>query len=69
MKVIKATPYFNGEVIQVVAESCRGRRYDCIANRHGAIKRTFRQEASPEPDKYEYWIYVPVPPGLRAARA
>jgi hypothetical protein len=62
MKIVQVTPYSNGEVIQVIAESRRGRRYECITNRRGAITltRTFRQEPSPEPPRYQVWLYLPI---------
>jgi hypothetical protein len=65
MKVTEVTRYGHG-YFQVTAESRRGRRYQCLADREGQIVNTFRQEPSQMPG-YDLWLYAAVPPALRAA--
>jgi hypothetical protein len=47
MKLMRVSRYSGG--FQVVAESRRGRRYECITDCRGKILRTFREEESKWP--------------------
>ena len=63
MKLLEVTR-FKGR-FQITAESSRGRRYQCLANRRGRIiGRPFRLEASKLLD-HDLWLYVSTPPALR----